>query len=986
MNDTLLEGTLGVVFTDIEGSTQLLRDLGARFDPLLARHHELMRQAISAGGGVEVRSDGDGFVALFGRPEDALVACVAAQRALGAERWPDDGVIRVRMGVHLGAVRPGGDNYTGLGIHQGSRVAPAAHGGQVVVSAAMVAALGQSLPEATGLLDLGAFHLRDFDGPQHLFQVLHPDLERSFPPLRVPSAAVHNLTPPRTNFVGRSAELNELVKVSDVLALLTIVGPGGVGKTRLASEVGLRVAARYPQGVWLVPLASVEGDEAVAEHVKTVLGLGDRPGLSTIDVIAERLGSGPAMIILDNCEHVLAGCVELVEALLAASATTAILATSREHLGVLGEEVFRLGPLDLPAGGAVELEAAGAVELFVARGAQARRGFSLTEENAAVIEAICRRLDGIPLALELAAARLSTMGLSQLLRGLDDALGLLGSGRRGGDDRQRTLRATLEWSYRRLGPDDQTVFGALYVFRGHFTLDAAEAVVGGEMSNGHHVVRSLERLVAQSLVELDTITEPARYRLLETNRAYAAESVDEAEAARLADNHATFYSGLARAFAEEGWTPANLDRVAADHPNLLGALETLTDSDRPGDHGRLVVDLWEFWDLRGHWQLARQQQLAYLARASRDPALDGEVLGTLGDVASALGDYAEALVRYEEALTIARDLGDRRNAGRWEGKLGVIACDQGNFAEARARFEEALAIGRQLGDRRREGISLGNLARVALALRNYPEARTRYEEALAIAGQLGDRGNEGICVGSLGVVAYAQGDYSEARARFDEALTIARQLGDRRSEWSWIGYLGDLAYAQGEYAEARVRFEEALAMARHLDNRPGEAKWVGRLGAVALAVGDDPEARARFEEALAAARQLGDRQLESFCVGNLGAVALAAGDYAEARVRYEQALAWACAREQPDSALLEACADLLARRDRVEAAAEVLAAAEHLGTRMKRAASEEASYNDTLAICVDGLDDAALALAAARGRALGWPSAAETALQYLGRL
>jgi class 3 adenylate cyclase len=340
-----------IVFTDIEASTRLLRSLGPRFDPLLARHHALIRRAIEAHRGVEVSTEGDAFFVLFDRTSDALEACIEAQRLLAAEPWPSDGVVRVRMGIHHGDVRAGGDNVIGLGVHQAARVAPAAHGGQVILSGAAANALFGALPEQVDLLDLGAYHLRDFDEPQHLFQVLHPDLEHLFPPVRATAAVVHNLAPPRTSFVGREAEVEELTKAIDAAPLVTLVGPGGVGKTRLASEVGLSTASRYPNGVWFVSLARANDSSDVAEFVKAAMNLADDPGRTASELITDRLASAPALLILDDCEHVLDGCVELAEALLDASESLRLLATSREHLGVMGEVVVRLDALALPGEG-----------------------------------------------------------------------------------------------------------------------------------------------------------------------------------------------------------------------------------------------------------------------------------------------------------------------------------------------------------------------------------------------------------------------------------------------------------------------------------------------------------------------------------------------------------------------------------------------------------------------------------------------------------
>ncbi|MDQ6746580.1 MAG: tetratricopeptide repeat protein [Candidatus Dormibacteraeota bacterium] len=986
MNGTLPEGTLAVVFTDIEGSTRLLRALGDRFDGLLARHHALMREAISAHGGVEVSTEGDAFLVVFERPTDALLASVAAQRLLRAETWPNDAALRVRIGIHLGEIRRGGDNYTGIGVHQASRVVPAAHGGQVIVSGVFAAAVGGALPDGIDLLDLGAFHLRDFEVPEHLFQVVHDDLERDFPPPRVASAAVHNLAPARTSFVGRSVEIGELVKATDSAKLVTIVGPGGVGKTRLASEVGLCVAGRYPEGVWLVPLASIESSYAVAEKVKTVMGLVDNPGQSAAETIAGRLASGPGLIILDNCEHVLDGCVELVETLLTASAETKVLATSRETLRVAGEEVVRLGPLDLPAPGNVG--ASGAVELFVARGAQARRGFELTADNADVVASICRRLDGIPLALELAAARLSRMGVAQVLARLDDALAMLGSGRRGGEERQRTLRATLEWSHRLLSPEDQVVFRGLSVFRGDFGLGAAEALLGISGVN-----QGLENLVAQSLVEVDPDSEPPRYRLLETIRAYADERLRNTnEGPMLADRHAAYYASLAHDCAEEGATVGALDRLAADHTNLLEALEHLAGPDRPIDHGNLLVDLAQFWRLRGHWQLARQQYLRYLARADRDRNLEGLVLGSLGGVSSDLGDYPDARARYQEALAIARQLNDPRLEGSWAGGLGNVAYMLSDYSEARAYLELALSIAREIGDRHLESRVVGGLGRVATELADYPEGRVRLEQALEIHRELGDRRGEAGCLSSLGTLASNLGAYPEARARFEEALGIDRELGDRSGEGGTICGLGNIAVCLKDYGEARARYEEASRIAQELGNRQTETRLVANLGFVAYVLGNYPEARARYEEALCIARELGDRPVMGFLAGSIGDVATELGDYAEARTQFQDAIAifqeFGMNVGVKSIEVLEGCAILLVRAGRCDSAAELLGAADSLNTRVQkvREASDQSRFDAAVNACIDRLGEKTFNAAFKRGSALDSAAAAAAALKFLGHV
>jgi predicted ATPase len=979
MTDTRREGNLTVVVTDIEGSTKLLRALGDDYAGVLSRHHTLIRNAMTARGGTEVGTEGDAFVVLFDHADDAVLACLTAQRDLAAEKWHGDANVKVRMGIHVGDVRPGGDNYVGLGIHQSRRVASAGHGGQVLVSAAAAEELHGLLPEDVGLHDLGAFHLRDFDDRQRLWQLLHPDLPRVFPPPRATSAAVHNLPPARTAFIGRGSELNALVKATDVSPLVTIVGPPGIGKTRLASELGLMVAGRYDVGVWLVSLASLNEPSGVAQRVKSTMGIPDDPTASATQSIADALQAGAGLIILDNCEHVLDGCVALVETLLGASAATRVVATSREHLDVSGEEVFRLGPLDLPPDDA-DLEPGAAFELFVDRAARAQQNFVLSAESANTAASICRRLDGIPLALELAAARLATMSLAQLDARIDDALGLLDTGRRGGEERQRTLRATVDWSHRLLDDDEQMLFRSLSVFRGGFDLDAAAAIV-----ERRDVAVALEHLVAQSLLEFDPVATPPRYRLLEPIRQYAAEQLAAHELAPVQAAHAAFFVGVAHDCVDAGLGTAELERIDAEHANLLVALDYLAAATQPVAHGRLVINLCRVWMLRSQWRLARDELVRYLARPDRDRALEARCAERLGAVAWSLGEFAEAQTNYEHARQIAHELDDRTTEAACVQGIGNAAYSVGDLPGAQRHYEAALGIVRALGDRRVEASLVGNLGSVAYGLGDYAEARRRYTDGLTIARERGDRVSEATCAANLGNAALALGDYDEARLRYTEGLTIGHELGARRVEAFCAANLGNVAVSIGDYAEARRRYETALGVARELGDRSLESHCVGDLGSVARELGDFPAAQTCLTEALAIVRELGERRFESHWLLHLGSVALELGDADIARRHIGDALRIAIEVDKHDANLLEAAATLLARTHRCEEALELLAAAdaEHARFERVRSTADQARFDAVCHDCRAQLTNDAAAAAWARGDAFDWPTAASRAL---GRL
>lgn len=955
-----------VVFTDIEGSTRLLRRLGTRFDALLERHHALIRRAIAAHNGEEVGTEGDAFFVLFDSPSEAVDACVLAQTLLGDEAWPDDAPIRVRMGVHVGEVRPGADNYIGLGVHQAARVAPAAHGGQVIVSQAVAA----SIPEGVGLLDLGAFHLRDFDEPQHLFQVLHPNLATTFPPPRAASAIVHNLPAARTSFVGRERDIDELIKLTDTERLITVVGAGGVGKTRLATEVGLRVAGRYPEGVWLVSLGSVVADRGVADQAKAAIGVTDQPGVSTAQMIANRFDNRAALVILDNCEHVLDGCANFADELLAASPALTVLATSREHLGLLGEQVVRVG----------QLPEATASALFAARGRQADREFAIDDATQDDVAAICALLDGIPLALELAAARLAIMSVGELRQRLDEAPGLLDASHRGGDARQRTLRSTIDWSYQLLKPDAQRMLRGVAAFRGGFTLDAAAAVV-----EDNAAIEQLDQLVAQSLVEIETDRDEPRYRLLETIRAYATEELAaKGERRDVLTRHADFFCAFARQLAPDDSAPS-LDALAGEHPNLLAALDHLEGSPRARDHGRLVADLETFWNVRGHWVLGTERSRAFLERSDADAELAVAVVGALGALRYHLGDYAGAKAAYMEALAGAKATGNRRLESHWRGSLGTVATSVGDYAEAQECFATALGIARELDLRRDVAVWVGNLGTLAFNLNDFGAAAGYYEESLAFAREDGDRRAEGRWIGTLAAVANARGNYDAAKAGYIEALAIAREIGDRRLENYWVGNIGATLMETAENDEARVYLEEGLELSRALGDRGGEGHALGNLGIVNFDLGAFTAARVRLSEALEIAEEMREPRLVSTWSERLALAEFALGDTGQARTHLAAAVTIMRDLGYRDPTVLDSCAAVLAGVGEMVGAATVLAAAESTMRECNgsRGHLQQDRFDAAWSTCESNLSASTLHAAQQRGTVMGWDAVCVLAADLL---
>ena len=493
-------GTVTFLFTDIEGSTRLLSSLGSRYEAALADHRKLLRDAFSTHRGVEVDTQGDAFFYAFGRAHDALVGALAAQRALASHPWPDDVELRVRMGIHTGEPTVTAEGYVGGDVHLGARICAAAWGEQILVSDATARLVADT--QDASLRDLGEHSLKDIDTPVRLHQVVAPSLRADFPPPRTASSYPTNLPPTLDPLIGRAEDISELTSLLSLteVRVVTLTGPGGVGKTRLSLATGAELLSSFDDGVFFVELSPLTDPALVTGAIAAALGLRESPGRSLSETLSDYLASRQMLLILDNLEHLLDATPD-VSALIASAPGLKVLVTSREPLRIAGEHEVSLAPLNLPAENADRsmVVSSPAVELFVTRARALRPGFELTAEEASSVAAICRRLDGLPLAIELAAARVKVLSLSALASRLDQSLAALGHGRRDASARQRTLRGAISWSYELLTPDEQTLFRRLGVFAGGFTFEAAEAVCDRD-DLSVAVLDGLASLIDKSLV------------------------------------------------------------------------------------------------------------------------------------------------------------------------------------------------------------------------------------------------------------------------------------------------------------------------------------------------------------------------------------------------------------------------------------------------------------------------------------------------------
>jgi predicted ATPase/class 3 adenylate cyclase len=892
----LPQGTVTFLFTDIEGSTRLLAHLGEEvYSELLAQHDDVIRTALHVTRGVEVSTEGDSFFIAFAQAEDAVAAALMAQQQLSGSAWPGEVSVRVRMGLHTGHATLVGSTYVGMAVHQAARVSAAAHGGQVLATEATRASCTR-LPAGVSWLELGRHRLKDLAGPLELHQLDHPTLDPAFPPIRSLDRVTHNLPIQPSSFLGRAAELQLGSQLLADHRVVTVTGAGGTGKTRLSYQLAADNAAFFPDGVWVAELSTVSDPSDVPGAVLAALGLQEESSATAVEQLIERLRTGRAVLMLDNCEHVVDAVATLVARLTRDCSRLTIWSTSREPLRVPGEHVWPLAPMTLPAEherDVDELAVNDAVALFCSRAADTTHGFTLTRSNAADVLRICRRLDGIPLALELAAARTRSLTPGQLANRLSESLDLLTKGWRGAEQRQASLYGAVRWSYDLLTAAEQTVFRRLAVTVGSFDLDLAEALYPeGDAFD------LMDSLVDKSFV----LAADGRFRLLETMRTFAENELARSDEADLAMQ---LHQEWAVSWLTVGPERA-VEQIDLQHANLLAVLPALPRTDAV-THGRFLLRLSTYWHLRGHWRLSRRELLPYLERPDRDRELEGLLAGALGFLELGLGELESGKEHYLVAVAVARELGDPGvEAGCLSG-LGSVEGALGQFTEAIDHFELGLSLARAVGDEDLAMRLTVNLGGVLGAKGDKQGAHESFTRALALAQRMGDRHAEGICAGNLGIACYELGRYDEAQAHQQRALDLARRVGDRSSEGQWLGTLAQVATALGDHDAARAFAEQALDIARDLGDRMMEAHWIAAHGDIAARTENWPMAIARYTEALELAREIGHPNVQVTWMGSLVEVTLAGGDRARAAEYAAAALSLSLGLDIKNDLMLRQC-------------------------------------------------------------------------------
>ena len=854
MRVVMPSGLVTLLFTDIEGSTRLWENHPAEMQVALARHDQLVREAIDNAGGYVIKTVGDAFCAAFESAAAGVRAALHVQRALEMEPWPAEAPIRVRIALHSCVSEERDGDYYGTGANRVARLLAVGHGGQTLLSATTHELVSGQLPADVSVRDLGRHRLKDLLRPEHVFQVHITDLPDVVTPLRSLSnpALLHNLPEQLTSFVDRDREVKEVRELLELARLVTLSGAGGVGKTRLALQVAAELVDGSPDGVWLVELAPLSIPDLVALEVASALWVREQPGCPVLDTLIDALRDRRLVLLLDNCEHLLDAAAEVANALLRSCPGVTLLATGREPLGLAGEHVYRVPSLESPPLGASPalIASCSAPQLFAQRAAQVRSGLSLNDLHAAAVASICRRLDGIPLAIELAAARLSSLSVDEIDARLNQRFELLTRGDRAGLPRQQTLRALIDWSYDLLPPSARTVLGRLSTFAGGFTLPAAEAVCASGDVDETAILDLLAALVDKSLVEADEENGTTRYRLLETVRQYAAERLDncglaEADAARWA--HRDCFLALSELAASKLRGPdqvAWLNRLDVERDNLRAAMAaSLVDSD-PEAGLRLLVALRLYWQSRG----AREFSDALTRLIDRidnntPPALTVRAHVTATYAALYAQRFLAAVQSGEEAVRVAVGVGDDALHADASTALGCALC-MVKDTRALGPLDEAVRAARRVGDRCLLGDALWGrgFALVTTGSGDYETCRADVEESLTLARTGGDVHGMAFASSLLGLMAFEAGDLVTARRHLTEAVELTRQLGGPADIVVHELNLGLLAVTLGDHDDAGRHLAEGLRIALKIGDRLGIASAVLMCALLASARGENERA------------------------------------------------------------------------------------------------------------------------------------------------
>ena len=862
-------GTVTLLFTDIEGSTKLFQEFPEKLPSALRRHNEILRDAIESNSGHVFKIVGDAYCCAFENVADAVSAAVEVQRNLSEEEW-DEAEIKIRIGIHSGNAEWNGHDYMGyMTLARATRVMSAAYGEQILVSDD--AYVNLDLPKLglgkegddLSFRDLGERRLKDVIEPIRLFQVLSKDLREEFPPLKTLDARPNNLPIQLTSFIGREKEMKDVKYNLKLNRLLTLTGTGGAGKSRLSLQTGADLIDDFANGVWFVELAAVNDPEFLTAAIINSLGIKEELKKTPEETLTDHLRDKEILIILDNCEHLINACADLTERLLSSCPKLKIIATSRESLNCSGEQIFKIPALSHPDPNSKDtpeqLTQYESVRLFIERALSVNPKFRVNNENAPALADVCSRLDGIPLAIELAAARIKTLSIEKIFERLDDRFNLLTGGKRTALPRQQTLRALIDWSYDLLTESEKIIWSRLSVFSGGWTLEAAEEICSDNTIKKNDIIDHLSELVEKSIIIYNESKE--RYNILETIKQYGREKLEYEN--EIFQRHLDYYLYLAqRAEPELNRSDAKLwlDKLEADHNNFIISIEWSLSNENKEKGAVIATAFEQFWKIRGHYSTGiRLYENILQNQGELSKAIKGKLLLRIGVFKFQQGDYEQTKIYCEESLSIGKEIGDKKVIAGSKNTLGNIASDQGNYEEAKKYFEESLDTKIEIGDKSGIAITLHNLGLLAFVKGDYEQAKKFNEDSLAIRKEIGDKHGISFSLQNLGHLALEKGYHEQAKKYFEESLCIRKEIGDKNGIAYSFNYLGNLANYGGDKELAKKYYEDSLKIFKEIGDKRGIADSHHSQGNLASEKGDYALAKNFFEEEMAIRKEIGDK-------------------------------------------------------------------------------------------------------------------------------
>ncbi|MEO8665287.1 MAG: tetratricopeptide repeat protein [Ignavibacteria bacterium] len=886
----LPNGKVTFLFTDIEGSTRLAQRFQIKMPGALLIHHKILDEAVEFHKGHVFKIAGDAFCCSFENADDAVDASVRIQKKLAAEQW-DELEIKVRIGIHTGDAEWKGNDYTGyITLAATQRIMSVAYGRQILISESVFDLLKDMRP-GISFRDLGSRRLKDLDDPLKLFQIVSSELVSDFPPLKTLDARPNNLPSQLTSFVGREKELSDVKKLLSGTKLLTLLGPGGTGKTRLSLQTGADVIDDFANGVWFAELDSLTNERLLPQTIALALGVTEVPRQDPEETISDYLREKQLLLILDNCEHLIDACSRLAQKLLSNSSELKIIATSREALRVSGEQIFQVPSLSCPDPDEInspeQLKEFESVRLFLERALFADPNFKIDSDNASAISHICFQLEGIPLAIELAAARVKVLSPEKINERLKDRFRLLIGGSRSSLPRQQTLRALVDWSYDLLIESEKILLKRLSVFSGGWTLEAVENICSDDILKKENIFDLLTALMEKSLLTFEAISE--RYRMLETIRQYGRDKMSSTELAQLRSKHLKFFTALGEVSEIKITEPDQnkwLEKLEQDLPNFNEALTFSVNEDDKEYGLRLAGSLGNFWIKHGHITLGRLWYTKFLEdEINISSSYLVKVLNNAAKFARLQGDLKYAKTLLEESLELLTTQDDKPGEAVTLRELGTIEMNKGEYEKAQKYYEDSLSIYTELKDEAGISSCLNNLGNKFHFQGDINTAINFYEESLKLKRKIGDKSAISNSLTNLGIILSQNGDNKQAISVLEESLHLYREQGNKSLILACLLNLSNVMRFEGQLVKSRSLTEEALLLSNELGEKARTAQAILRLGQLSEMECNDENAIRLFEESLLINRELGDKHDTAVCLHLLGNFFKKKGNYGEA-VRY----------------------------------------------------------------------------------------------------